>query len=117
MEYIKLAKRGQTRTKLESEFIKKSIVDFRVCGEFYKIRGGGALRGVPDYVGCVNGYAVFLEYKKDKAEIYKDKGRTKLQEYRMSQVRKNGGYASFIYPQNHDQVLREMKIHCGLITL
>lgn len=112
-----MAKRGRTHTKLEREFIERSIKEFRKYGKFTKVRGGGSLRGVPDYVGCVEGHYIALEYKRDKSELYKDKGRSALQEYRLEEIRKHKGFGAFIYPQNHDQVLREMLIHCGLIEL
>lgn len=110
---------GKTGPKLtERQFIEKSIKEFREYGTFDKIRGGGSLRGLPDYVGVIEGCAVFLEYKRDISGSKKDKkGRTPLQEYRLQKYRDEGAFAEFIYPQNHDQILRDCLVHCGVITL
>lgn len=57
-----------------------------------------SLRGHPDKVLSVNGRFVALELKAAGGRA------TKLQEYTLNQIRKSGGYALVVSPENWPQV-------------
>lgn len=66
-----------------------------------------SIRGVPDFLGCVNGKFVALELKKDsRAPI------SRLQLHFIKRVNKNGGFARVIYPENMNEVLEELWNFC-----
>ena len=73
-----------------------------------------SVRGIPDIVGCYNGTYFALEVKKAKSEVYnkygimKDKGRIVLQKYNIQKTIECGGFASFIYPENMNEVLEKL---------
>jgi len=58
-----------------------------------------AIRGIPDFIGCICGLIITLELKKSK----KDKP-TKLQKITMEKIRKSGGVAIEVYPENWEFV-------------
>jgi hypothetical protein len=63
-----------------------------------------ALRGIPDFLGCINGQFIALELKKDpKAPI------GKMQIYILSQIEKVGGYCRVLYPENWEVIFEELK--------
>ena len=63
-----------------------------------------AIRGIPDRIGCLDGKFFALEMKRDgKAK------RAKLQEYIVDKIKGAGGYAEFVYPENMEQVLKELE--------
>ena len=67
-----------------------------------------SIRGIPDIVGVINGVFVGLELKKSKAEAAKKTGRIVLQGHRLIQIRNAGGYGEFVYPENWEEVHREL---------
>jgi hypothetical protein len=67
-----------------------------------------SLKGTPDILGCVNGTFVALEVKRDAKEIAKRDNRTRLQEHNLRRIRYAGGYASFLHPDNWDDVYRDL---------
>lgn len=63
-----------------------------------------SLRGIPDFIGCLNGKFVALELKKDaKAPI------GKLQIHILELIQSAGGYAAVVYPDNWESVLWDLK--------
>lgn len=62
-----------------------------------------AIRGVPDYLGCVNSVFVALEFKKDKhAKL------TLLQEQNLKLVHAAKGYARVVYPENFENIYNDL---------
>jgi hypothetical protein len=59
-----------------------------------------AIRGTPDFLGCVNGYFVALELKKDE-----DEDLDLLQEYNIRNILNAGGCALRVSPENWDEIL------------
>lgn len=62
-----------------------------------------AIRGIPDRIGCVNGYFVAIELKKPKAK--KDPSRESLQKHNLLLMREAGAYVTFerLEPANWDE--------------
>lgn len=62
-----------------------------------------SVRGVPDWIGCVNGFAVFMEMKADggKADA--------LQKYRLTKAGISGAYVSLLEPSNLEKVLLDLR--------
>jgi penicillin-binding protein-related factor A (putative recombinase) len=63
-----------------------------------------ALLGMPDLIGCVNGYFVALELKRSK-KVMKSK-RFKLQRWTLTKIIAAGGYAFFMAPENENDVMK-----------
>lgn len=58
-----------------------------------------AVRGIPDFLMCVNGQFVALELKKDQSEQA-----DWLQQYHIAEITKAGGWATIVSPETWDQV-------------
>ena len=65
-----------------------------------------SLSGVPDILGCVNGRFVALELKASWREARK---KHYLQKHVIKRIRQTGGYAEFIYPENEELIIEEIK--------
>jgi hypothetical protein len=64
-----------------------------------------ALRGIPDFLLCVNGFFVALELKKDVASSPDE-----LQLYNLKQIKKKARGISFVaHPENWPEVLAKIK--------
>ena len=59
-----------------------------------------AIRGTPDRLLCVNGFFVGLELKIDEKAK-----RAPLQVYEIEAIKMSGGYATFVSPENLEEVL------------
>lgn len=66
-------------------------------------------RGIPDILGCVNGYFIALELKLDGARP--DPGRENLQKYELKLMREAGAPVALdrVTPANFDEVLRKLR--------
>ena len=62
--------------------------------------------GIPDFIGCVRGKFVALELKRDQKEASK---RHALQRHVLQCIVKAGGYAAFLYPENQDEILEQVR--------
>jgi hypothetical protein len=91
----------------ETNFKVRALTKLNHRGWFFKTQQR-ALKGIPDLIGCVNGYFVALELKTDKGEA------DKLQKAILSQIRKNGGYAEIMTPSNMNKIIEEIEVYCGL---
>lgn len=80
-----------------------------IDGVFGIKAGGGHVRGIPDRVYCCNGLFVALEFKKSKKEAEKQTGRAALQRRILMRITQAGGYAAFIYPENKERVLNDIR--------
>ena len=100
----------------ESDFKRavKTRLD-KIKGLYYFIKEAAAIRGIPDIVIVYKGKSYFWELKRSKWEIfYKTKegmnlhGRTALQWHTIQKIRKAGGIADFVYPENLEDKIREL---------
>ena len=67
-----------------------------------------SIRGTPDRLGCISGTFIALELKASEKDYTKGiKGidsRTKLQQHNINKINNAGGYGTFLYPENWDEV-------------
>jgi len=61
-----------------------------------------SLRGIPDFIGVVNGFAVYLELKTADGEA------DALQKYRLTKYVRAGAYCAILEPANLEHVLRDI---------
>ncbi len=97
--------------KPESKFKEKFLALARQIPNIWleNVQGAGAIRGVPDVVGCVNGIFVGLELKKDAKDALVKTGRIALQKYTLMKIAKAGGYTALVTPQNSEEILLDLK--------
>jgi len=87
-----------------------------VSGLYFFVKEAAAIRGIPDIVGCTRSGRFFAwELKRSKSEVYyktkpglKLAGRTKLQWHNIEKIRRAGGIADFVYPENFREKLAEL---------
>jgi Holliday junction resolvase len=89
------------------------LEDLNKIGYAFK-KEAKSIRGLPDVLACVQGHFVALEIKRNRYERQKETGRIALQRYVLDQMREQGAFAALVSPENWDQVLREIHIHCGV---
>lgn len=75
-----------------------------IPNSWFFIKEAASIRGIPDVIGLINGKFVALEFKKSVSEARKKTGRIVLQRYNIGIVNKCGGYGTFIYPENFEDV-------------
>ena len=63
--------------------------------------------GVPDRIGCVRGRFFAMEIKKSRAASNKKSSTIALQHYNIEKIQANGGFATFVYPENFSQVKKD----------
>jgi len=64
-----------------------------------------SISGIPDILGCYKGLFIALELKRDsKSEA------TTLQLDTIELIKKAGGFATVVYPENLDQILKELEL-------
>lgn len=64
-----------------------------------------ALGGIPDFLGCINGQFVALELKKDNTSPP-----SALQAYILEKIRKAGGMAFVVSPENWEEIYAHLKL-------
>lgn len=77
-----------------------------IPNSWFTVKEAKSLRGLPDIFGCVNGRFVALEVKRSKSEASHNTGRIVLQGKILKDIERSGGLASFIYPENEEEILR-----------
>lgn len=105
---------------LESTFQKKvtKVFDSWIKeGEplYFFVKEAGAIRGIPDIVGCYNGHFFAWELKRNLAEASKTSGRIALQLYNVSRIHRAQGVAEVVHPENLEQKLLELRARCSPI--
>lgn len=101
-----MPKKKLSESKLENEYqadlIKKLNKEY---GETNVIKIPGSVRqGIADIevtCGC--------KYARLEAKAYKDAAHQPLQDYYIDLINSQGAFGRFIYPENEDKVLEEMK--------
>jgi hypothetical protein len=61
------------------------------------------VKGILDRYVCVNGHFVGLEFKASKVAH-----RDPMQEYEVKAIKKAGGYAAFVYPENYQEIFNDL---------
>ena len=95
---------------LESKFkqrVKKDLDSLPNC--YYFVKEAGALRGIPDIIGCVKGRFFGLELKRNRQEATKSAGRVVLQRYHIRQINAAGGEAFITWPDTWDITFKILK--------
>lgn len=72
------------------------------------------LRGLPDIIAVVQGHFVALEIKRNQSERQKETGRIVLQKYTLEKMSESGAFVALVSPENWNEVLRDIHVHCGL---
>jgi len=74
---------------------------------FFSVMSGYGRSGIPDIVGCYNGYFFAIECKAG------DNKTTALQELELQKIRDAGGIALVINEENLDHVQAAIRAHTG----
>jgi hypothetical protein len=100
----------KTATPREAVFQRKLIKLLRaIPNSWWTVKEAKSLRGLPDIFGCINGTFIALECKRSLAESRHNTGRTVLQKKILNDISNVGAYSSFIYPENMEEVLEELR--------
>ena len=62
------------------------------------------MQGAPDLLVAWRGKCGYLECKRSATASHRPN-----QDYRVNKINEEGGFARFIYPENRDEVLKEME--------
>lgn len=84
----------------ETQFKIKVQRDLDEIDAYHVKTNERALRGIPDIIGCRNGYFFALELKKDATSKIDN-----LQTYVIRQILKKGGFARVTYPEKWESDL------------
>lgn len=92
--------------KPETQFVDRVISKFRDLENCWleKIQQQ-TIRGTPDFMGCVSGRFLALEFKARKGKL------SEIQERKIENIKKCGGLAFVVDPTNADEILAELKKH------
>lgn len=90
---------------LESEFQSKLLKNLKAKFPSCMILKNDAKykQGVPDILVLCNGTCALLECKRSEKAQHRPN-----QDYYIQKLRRDGFYASFVYPENKEQVLSEL---------
>jgi hypothetical protein len=88
----------QAETKFKIEI--RPLIDALPKCITFKIQQVG-LRGVPDFLCCLNGWFVALELKRSRRAKVQD-----LQLYYLTRITNAGGFGILVYPENWEQVYK-----------
>ena len=114
-------KERQKRSKKKTKPLEKAFKDkvrkrlSRVRGLYFFTKEAVSIRGIPDIIGCTrNGIFFAWELKRSRDDVYykTKKGikssRAKMQWHNIKKIRKAGGIADFVYPENFEERLAEL---------
>lgn len=94
----------------ESNYQRKLMKKLKLIdSSFFFVKEAKAIRGIADIIGCINGRFVALEVKKELAGAMRRTGRTVLQRKTIQDIQKAGGYGAFVYPENEEEILNDLK--------
>jgi hypothetical protein len=100
----------KTKAPRESVYQRKLIKKIKGLfpGVYLFVKEAAAIRGIPDIIMCPNGRFVALEVKRSLEESKKYSPRNALQDKALADIRKAGGLAYKIYPENEEEVLNAL---------
>lgn len=94
---------------------KEHKFQHQIRSDFTKIEGlwcfsheALSVRGIPDIIGVYRGQFFAWELKKNLQETRRRTGRIVLQRYILGQIRKAGGIAEFVCPENYQDKLQQL---------
>lgn len=92
--------------KLERDFQRETKYKLRVIfpGCIVKRNSTDDIQGFPDITVFYAGKFAMLEFKRSE-----DASKRPNQEYWIEELKKIGGYAAFIYPENAEVIFAELK--------
>ena len=94
---------------LESEFRDRLVKPYlKKIKAYFFVKEALALLGIPDIIGCHNGKFFAMELKRSK-----NSHRRKMQAYVIGKIKQAGGFAEFVYPENWEQIKKDLSVHCG----
>jgi hypothetical protein len=85
----------------------KAVLDELGAYHFFPLMGGFGRAGVPDIIGCYNGYFFAIECKAGSNKT------TALQDRELATIRKAGGVAIIINEENIEDVKAAIQAHSG----
>jgi len=90
---------------LEREFKIKVIRELKKLPNLWVYKSNdNTTSGLPDLIGVINSRFIGIELKRDvKAKV------SKLQAYNIELIKAAGGYACVCYPENLEQVIKEVR--------
>lgn len=89
----------QPETKFKVNIVRPALN--KISNSYFEKIQQVAIHGTPDFLGCVHGYFVALELKKNSLAKL-----SALQEYTLKRVESAGGIGLVAYPDNWIQCLR-----------
>jgi Holliday junction resolvase len=94
----------------EATFQKKLLKELRqIQNSWWTVKEAASLRGLPDIFGSINGKFIALECKRNQTEATRNTGRIVLQRKILRDIEKSGGYSAFIYPENKEEILNDLR--------
>ena len=104
---------GKKSLPLEKTVQKRLINKLKkIPGLYYFCKEARSIVGIPDLIICYKGRFIAIEVKRCIWEIYnkdlsmKTSGRHLRQLLEMDKIRAAGGYATFAYPENEEEVYK-----------
>jgi len=98
----------------ENKFRDSQVIPYlKKLGAYFFIKEAAAIRGIPDIIGCLNGYFFALELKSSYKEAIKNTGRIVLQQVVLDKMRLNSAYAEVVYPENFITAMENLRKHCA----
>jgi hypothetical protein len=79
-----------------------------IPNSYWFSKEAGSIRGISDIIGSINGIFVALEVKRSLEESKKYSTRNALQDKFLADIRKTGGKAYKIFPENEEEILNEL---------
>lgn len=71
-----------------------------------------SIMGIPDFIGCIRGRFVALELKKSEKVAKTKSAQSTLQGYILEKIRKAGGVAVIVYPENWLEIYGNLALMC-----
>ena len=98
----------------EKAFQTKIIKALKERGAFVFKHEGHFVGGIPDLIGCYNGWFVAMEVKKSESEARKNTGPIARQKHTLRQINGCHGLGYIVYPENFDEVMNDLDQRCVL---
>ena len=94
--------------KLESSFQRWTKLEIKEMfpGCIWKRNSTDDIQGFPDVSVYHNGLTAFLEFKRCKTAKHQPN-----QDYYVNYINGTGGFARFIYPENAEEIKKELKTY------